>query len=466
MIKILIALLYIAAILFIGIRAGKHVKSADGFAVNGRNTPFWTNVFSMSSAWIGAGSTLGCASMCYAYGISGFYLSIGVGIGAILASVVFAEKIRAENVTTIPELIRKRLGTRCADILALLTIFQVFSIVASQIRSLGTILNMFIPSLSLLAAMVRMTVAMLVYTVIGGMAAAAKTDRLNIALMVLSVMMILPIIALVKMDGVGSMVSTLKTNSPDMLKVGATVSWGTMISSGLYFGTSGMLNSENFLRICSARSAKEARNASLTATLMIYFPYLLFASFIGLAGSVLVTDLGTSDSILPAMIDQLTNPFIGAILLAALLAAVMGTAASVTMLTAVTVSRDVIGRIKKDMTDRQMLTTQRVLMVVVAALGLVVGYFGSSIVAIMEEVGAPCGAALVPIFCGLFFWGKKMNAKGCLITIAVAVASTLIYWAAGSPLGISHFLFGLACSTITMFIANSICYKPNPAPQA
>ena len=70
--------LYIAAILFIGIRAGKHVKSADGFAVNGRNTPFWTNVFSMSSAWIGAGSTLGCASMCYAYGISGFYLSIGV----------------------------------------------------------------------------------------------------------------------------------------------------------------------------------------------------------------------------------------------------------------------------------------------------------------------------------------------------------------------------------------------------
>ena len=164
------------------------------------------------------------------------------------------------------------------------------------------------------------------------------------------------------------------------------------------------------------------------------------------------------------MIDQLTNPFIGAILLAALLAAVMGTAASVTMLTAVTVSRDVIGRIKKDMTDRQMLTTQRVLMVVVAALGLVVGYFGSSIVAIMEEVGAPCGAALVPIFCGLFFWGKKMNAKGCLITIAVAVASTLIYWAAGSPLGISHFLFGLACSTITMFIANSICYKPNRLP--
>ncbi len=30
---------------------------------------------------------------------------------------------------------------------------------------------------------------------------------------------------------------------------------------------------------------------------------------------------------------------------------------------------------------------------------------------------------------------------------------------ARSPLGISHFLFGLICSTITMFVANSIFYK-------
>ncbi len=463
MIKIIIALLYIAAILFIGIRAGRNVKSADAFAVNGRSTPFWTNVFSMSSAWIGAGSTLGCASMCYAYGISGFYLSIGVGIGAILASVVFAKKIREENVTTIPELVRKHLGPTCADLLALLTIFQVFSIVASQIRSLGTILNMFIPSISLLTAMILMTLVMLAYTVVGGMAAAAKTDRLNIALMVLAVMIILPIIALVKMDGVGTMISTLKANSPAMLKVGATVGWGTMISSALYFGTSGMLNSENFLRICSARTANEARNASLTATLMIYFPYLLFASFTGLAGSVLISSLGTSDSILPAIISQLTSPVVGAILLAALLAAVMGTAASVTMLMSVTISRDVVGRLKKDMTDRQMLTTQRIFMVVGAGLGLLVGYYGSSIVSIMEDVGAPCGAALVPIFCGLFFWKKKMNAKGCLVTIAVAVASTLIYWALGSPLGISHFLFGLTCSTVTMIVANSIFYKEQVA---
>lgn len=459
MAKILIAVLYIIAILVIGIMAGRRVKSADEFATNNRNIPFWENVFSMSSAWIGAGSTLGCASMCYAYGISGFYLAIGVGLGSILAGVVFSRKIREENVTTIPELIRKHLGKTCADLIAILSIFSVFSVVASQIRSLGTILNMFIPSISLLGAMVIMTVVMLIYTVIGGMAAATKTDKLNIGLMVLAVLIVLPIIALIKVGGVKSMAAALSASDPLKMKVAGTVGWGTMISSGLYFGTSGMVNSENFLRVCGARNAREARGATLTAAFMIYIPYLLFASFVGLVGCVLVTDLGTSDSVLPAMISQYTGTFLGAILLAALLAAVMGTAASVTMLTSVTISRDVIARFKP-MDDKKMLSTQRICMIFVAAAGLVVGYFGSSIVSIMEDVGAPCGAALVPIFCGLFFWRKKMNARGTIITIIVAVASTLIYWALGSPLGISHFLFGLACSIITLFVANAACYKP------
>lgn len=462
MAKILIAVLYIVAILVIGIMAGRKVKTAEEFATNDRNIPYWTNVFSMSSAWIGAGSTMGCASMCYAYGVSGFYLAIGVGIGAILASVVFAKKIREENVTTIPELIRKHLGTTCANWIALLSIFSVFSVAASQIRSLGTILNMFMPNMSLLVCMIIMTVVMLIYTVIGGMAAATKTDKLNIGLMVLAVMIFLPIIAIFKSGGVANIMEAVTAKGPEMAKFGGAMGWGAMISSGLYFGTSGMVNSENFLRVCGARSAKEAQGASLTATLMIYFPYLLFASFVGLAGCALITDLGTSDSVLPAMISQLTGNFMGAILLAALLAAVMGTAASVTMLTSIMLSRDVIGRFKK-MDDKQLLNTQRVMMIVVAAAGLAVGYFGSSIVGIMEEVGAPSGAALVPIFCGIFFWRKKMNAKGTMITIVVAVASTLIYWAVGSPLGISHFLFGLICSTITMFVANSITYKPQLA---
>lgn len=296
MARIIIAVVYIAAILVIGILAGRNVKTSEEFATANRGIPFWTNVFSMSSAWIGAGSTLGCASMCYAYGVSGFYLAIGVGIGAMLSSLLFARKIRDENVSTIPELIRKHLGNKCADAIALLSIFSVFSVVASQIRSLGTILNMFVPQLSLLTAMIIMTAVMLVYTVIGGMVAATKTDKVNIILMVFAVVMVLPLVALIQASGMAGVTAALQESRPEMLKVGATVGWGTMISSALYFGTSNMINNENFLRICGAKSGSEARNASLTATLLIYVPYLLFASLIGLVGAALIPELGMPSS--------------------------------------------------------------------------------------------------------------------------------------------------------------------------
>lgn len=46
------------------------------------------------------------------------------------------------------------------------------------------------------------------------------------------------------------------------------------------------------------------------------------------------------------------------------------------------------------------------------------------------------------------------------------MVATLGYWLLGSPLGISHFLFGLICSTITMFVANSIFYKKGEAKAA
>lgn len=453
MAKIIVALLYILAILIIGIIGGRKVKTADDFATANRKIPFWTNVYSMSSAWIGAGATLGCASMCYAFGVQGFYLAISVGIGAILASLLFSKRIREANVTTIPELIRKYLGPRVADWISVLTIFQIFGIAASQIRALGTILQMFIPSLGLLAAIVIMSGVMLVYTVIGGIVSATKTDKLNISLMVLSVMVIIPIIALSKSGGLGGFASKVDASFLTLKHMGI----GAMISSGLYFCTSNMLNSENFLRVCGARTAAEARNASLTATLLIYIPYLLFASLAGLLGLVLIPQLGTSDSILPAMVNTLTNPILGAFLLAALLAAVMGTAASVTMLTSITLTRDVIARIKP-IEGNTMLNIQRIVTIVVAVLGIIVGYFGSSIVSIMENVGAPCGAALVPILCGIFFWQEKMNEKGTLITIIVAVVTTLGYLALGSPLGISHFLFGIICATVTMFVANGICH--------
>lgn len=456
MAKIMVAILYLATILIIGFVSARRVKTADSFAVANKKIPFWTNVYSMASAQIGAGATMGVASYVYGYGISGMCLGIGAAAGAVLSGLIFARKIREANVTTIPELIRKYLGKNVASVISALTLFMVFGILAAQIRSLGVILQIFMPGLSLTLACIIMSAIMLAYAVLGGMVAATRTDKLNITIMILSVMVFIPIIALNRVGGFAGIVDTLSNTDPGKLDVFG-MGGAAIASTMLYFGLTGMVNNENFLRICGAKNAKEARGATLTAALVIYLPYMIFCGVIGLAGIVLIPELGTSDSIIPAMIDQMTGDVTGAFLLAGLLAAVMGTAASVAMVISVTFSRDVVKRLKPDLTDRQVLFTQRISLVGFTVLGVIVALTGENIVSIMENLGAPSLAALVPLFFGVFFW-KKMNPRGAIITIIVAVAATLTWWAIGSPY-ISHFLFGLPCAFIAMFIACPLTYR-------
>ena len=453
MAKIAVAVGYLLIIVIIGIVASKRVKSADAFATASKKIPFWTNVYSMASAQIGAGATMGVASMCYAFGVSGMTLGIGAALGAILSGLIFAKKIRESNVTTVPELIRNNLGTGIANIMSALTLFSMFGVLAAQIRSLGTILQIFIPGLSLEMACITMSVIMLAYSVLGGMVAAARTDKLNIAIMILSVMVFIPIVAVTRVGGFQGLVAQIDPKYLNPTEMGIS----SMVSMMLYFGLSGMVNNENFLRICGAKNANEAKGATLTAALAIYLPYMLFCSVIGLIGVVLIPQLGSSDSIIPAMIDQMTGDLFGAFLLAGLLAAVMGTCASVAMVCSVTFSRDVVKRLRPSMDDKTTLTVQRISLIGFTALGIIVAIFGRSIVGIMEDVGAPSGAALVPLFCGIFFW-KKLNPKSALITIIVAVVSTLAWWILQGPV-ISHFVFGLACSTVTMIVASLLTYK-------
>lgn len=453
MAKLIVAVLYMAVIVAIGIYSAKKIKTADGFATANKQIPFWTNVYSMASAQIGAGATMGVASMCYAFGISGMSLGIGAAGGAILSGLLFARRIREANVTTIPELIRQRLGVRIADIMSALTIFAIFGVLAAQIRSLGTILQIFIPSLSLAASCIIMSVVMLLYAVMGGMVAATRTDKLNISIMILSVMVFIPMIALTRVGGVQGMMEKLNAAYFDPLNMGL----GSMVSLMLYFGLFGMVNSENFLRICGAKNAAEAKGATLTAALLIYLPYMLFCGVIGLAGRVLIPQLGTSDSIIPAMIDGMTGDLSGAFLLSGLLAAVMGTAASVAMVCAVTFSRDVVGRLRPKMEDKNTLLVQRLSLIGFTVLGVIVAIFGGSIVGIMEDVGAPSNAALVPLFCGIFFW-KKLNATAAMVTIVTAVVATMGWLFAGSPY-ISHFIFGLTCATLAMIVSGLLTHK-------
>ncbi|MCI8292617.1 MAG: sodium:solute symporter family protein [Hespellia sp.] len=462
MVKMVIAFGYVIVILIIGILSAKKIKSTNDFTVAGQSVPFWTNVSSMASMGIGAGATMGVASLTYACGISGNVLGIGAALGGMLAGVVFVRKIYESGEHTVPSLLRSKLGKRVAAGMNILVLIQLFSAVAAQIRSLGIITQIFIPT-SLAYACIGMTLVAMIYVCIGGKTATTKTDSINIIIMVVAITVIMPIMCIKNTGGFEGMVATL----PDFYFKPFTMGPAAMFAMMLWITATGMTDGGYFLHYHSAKSAGEARKAMIVANAFVVLPYMLCCGLIGLAGAMLLPGLENSDSIIPAMVANYTTPIVGGIILAGLLAAVMGTTAGVLMITSVTLTENVVKRVNSNIEGKKELTCQRVCIVIVAALGILVALKASSIVSIMQDLCAPAVSVALPMFVAIFYW-KKVTEQGAFLSMIISGILTIGWYLYGvivlggaSPFGIHHIIIGIIVSALTLVIGSLATYRGN-----
>lgn len=454
MIKLFIAIVYMIVMIAIGIYCSKKIKNYEDFAVAGRNIPFWRNVHSISASAIGAGATMGVAGMVFADGISGLWLGIGAALGLLFCGLFLAKKLRDSGKITVPDIMKEQYGQKVADWITVLNLFALIALTAGQVRALGTITQTFIPSLSILQACILMGVVMITYTVLGGLVAASYTDSINMIIMIMAVMVVLPILSITNTGGFEVMIEKLPASYFDPWASGILGIVGIL----MWIIPTNFVSQENFLRICGAKNSIEAKGATVTASLLIYLPYFLMCAVIGLSGALLFPDVVNSDAILPTMIDRLTNPVVGGLLLAGLLAAVVSTSGSLLLITSVNITDNVIKRIYPNIDENKMVSISRYSVVGVGILSIIIANFASSIVGIMQDVSAPYTSAILPIIVAGFFW-KKATSQGAIATIIVSVISSTGWWIAKQPFGVHHIIVSLIFSSLTMFIVSLVTFK-------
>ncbi len=454
MVKLVIAVVYMAVMIMVGIICSKKIKNYEDFTIAGRNIPFWRNVHSISASAIGAGATMGVAGMVFADGISGLWLGIGAALGLLFCGLFLAKKLRESGKITVPDIMKEQYGQKVADWITVLNLFALIALTAGQVRALGTITQTFIPSLSILQACIVMGIVMITYTVLGGLVAASYTDSINMIIMIIAVMVVLPILSITNTGGFAVMAQKLPPSYFDPWASGLLGILGIL----MWIIPTNFVSQENFLRICGAKNATEAKGATITASLMIYFPYFLMCAVIGLAGALLFPDVVNADSILPTMIDKLTGPIVGGLLLAGLLAAVVSTSGSLLLITSVNITDNVIKRMYPNVEENKMVYISRVCVVCVGVASIIIANFASSIVGIMQDVSAPYTSAILPIIVAGFFW-KKATSKGAIATIIVAVITSTGWWIAKQPWGIHHIIVSLICSSLTMIIVSLATQK-------
>jgi SSS family solute:Na+ symporter len=411
MTEFIIIVIYLLAILVIGFISRKKADRPDEFFVAGRKGSSLFIIGSLLATIIGGSATLGMAGLGFSRGLTGSWWILVGSIGLIVLGLFFAGKIRQFALYTLPELIEKQYDRRVALASSVLIIIAWIGVIAAQIVAAGTIMSVLeMGSRELWMAI--FSVVFIGYTLLGGQYSVIRTDLLQ-SILVFAGIFAGAGVLLTKLGGWGGMEASLP---PDMFSFPVSSGFGTtdLISMLLVVGLTYVVGPDMYSRIFCARDDITARIATFT-TAGLLIPIAFAITIIGMGAAVLFPEI-SSEQALPRVIKEIFSPFLGGIVLAALLCAVMSSA-DTTLLSAGTIlSVDIIGKFRVKPT--KVLPRSRWIILGLGVISLVVALVLNDIISslLFAYTVYTCGITL-PVIFGFFRDKLKITSNGALAAL-------------------------------------------------
>ena len=313
-------------IFYIGALAGKRENgdSSESLFLAGRAMPLWMGAFTMSATWVGGGYINGTAESTAASGLAWVQAPWGYALSLVLGGLFFAKPMRKRRYTTMLDPLASKYGEKHAAVLFLVALSGELFWTAAILTALGTTFGTVI-GVDFTSAIVISAVVAVAYTTLGGLWAVASTDVLQLLILVVGLWFVVPFV-LQSGPGLETSWAAYRKSPGWNFPSGPGVWQWWDFALLLIFG--GIPWQVYFQRVLSARDEKTARNLSFVAA-VVCLVAAAPAVLIGIvAGVTDWTALGlpapeTSALVLPHTLRYLTTPWIAAVGLGALSAAVM-----------------------------------------------------------------------------------------------------------------------------------------------
>lgn len=321
-----IVILYMAFMLLIGWLCSKYyVKGMTDFLLAGRRLGVWMCAATLAATHFGGGAVMGGGEYGFKYGISGAWYGVSCGIGLLFLSFMTASKFRDLAMYTVPDYLEQRYGGKAVRVLgALLSLFALIGILAAQVLSARSALG--ILGIKGNTGAILATLVFIIYTTTGGLWAATMSDFLQVVLAGFGVILA-TIVVFAKTGGIAGLTSTLAARG---LESGYFNFWGMGTSSIMWLLLPTVMytlvGQDFYQRVFAAKDSKVARNASFLGGIILVI-VSFFPAMIGM-GARALSDLDQASMSVPWVLQNLMNPVLGGIVLAAILAAIMSTADS------------------------------------------------------------------------------------------------------------------------------------------
>jgi sodium/proline symporter len=462
-------IIYLAAMLVIGIVAARMTKDLNDYVLGGRRLGAGVAALSAGASDMSGWLMLGLPGAMYIGGMSEIWLPIGLSVGAYLNWQFVAKPLRvytevSKDSITVPDFFENRFRdqSKILRVVSAIVILVFFTFYTSSSLVGGAILleNSFGMNYEL--ALWVGAAVILSYTLFGGFLAASWTDFIQGILMFLA-LIIIPIVAIFELGGWNETVQKIGAIDPSHLNVysGATaIGVVSLLAWGLgYFGQPHIL-----VRFMGLKSTKEVPKARLIG--MVWMILSLFgAVFVGFAGIAYFADspLQNAETVFIMFSQVLFNPWVAGFLLAAILSAIMSTVDSQLLVSSSALANDFYKSLfRRNASKKEEMIVGRIAVLGIAIIAILLGYDPESkVLELVSYAWAGFGSAFGPVIILSLFW-KRMTRNGALSGIIVG-AVTVIVWSSlkGGLFDLYELAPGFLFSSLAIMIISLIDKAPS-----
>lgn len=460
---------YLLVMIGMGIYFAKNeVKSEEDFMVAGRSLPLWIVIGTLIATFVGSGTIVGGASFTYQYGPLASIFNMSGGFFAAIILFFIADKIRAREIFTIPELIENRFGLTARIISSILILFAYIGITAYQLTGGAHILQLTLGT-SLETGAVIMCVVVIFLTVSGGLFSVAYTDAASAILIIIGLLIAIPFV-LIKAGGIDHVIELMPANTK-------TLSGGLSPMQLLgYFLPLFLLalGDQNMYQRFSA--SKTPRIAKLSTLGFMFGTILVIGMVVVLSTFAIALFPGINPAQTIFIIAKEAVPIlVGTIIMASAAAFLITTATSYLLSASSNVVFDIYHRIKeerdKKLTQKEnalylkkdnsksLVRFNRVIVVLLGGIAYVLGQFFPTVLTIQMYSYTMYGVTITPVIMAALFW-KKATKEGALASMVIGGGATMIWeLVLNRPMEWNSVLFALPLSIIALIVVSLLTSK-------
>ncbi|MFW5971889.1 MAG: sodium/proline symporter PutP [Bacillota bacterium] len=469
--------IYIIGMLVIGYYFYKKNDSIEDYFLGGRTLNPYVTALSAQASDMSGWLLMGFPGALYAGGFNAMWIGIGLAIGTYLNWQFTARRLRryteVVDSITIADYFEKRFkdkshALRIVSAAAILVFFTIY--VSSGLVAGGRLFESVL-DINYQVAVYISVIIIGSYTFLGGFKAVSWTDFVQGSLMFIA-LVVVPIVVINMMGGLGEVWTQVAEVNPDLLNAGEKVNYNlardimwtsgpqsgdgitfvgliSLLGWGLgYFGMPHIL-----VRFMGIKSAKQIPISQFVGVSWVVIS-LLGAVLVGIMGIVVLPEpLANSEMVFLVMIQELFNPWLAGIFLAAVLAAIMSTIDSQLLVSSSALAEDFYKTLfRPSASQKELLWISRATVALITILGLAFALSGGTILDIVSYAWAGLGASFGPAILFSLFW-KKTSRNGVLYGIISGGLMVILWknlWAAST--GLYEIIPAFILSSLVIFL--------------